>query len=167
MRFQGGLSLIEVLIAVAMAGLLLALAVPSFQALQARRAAAAAIALIESDFALARSEAVKRGHSVTICASSTGTTCLQGGAAPFDWQQGWIVIPSDSTTSLLRVQGALSGIGSMRASDSQFTFRSTGIGRASAANIVVTPLADATQARRLCISFAGRLVLTPLGTVTC
>ena len=93
MRNQSGLSLLEVVIAVAVAGLLLSLAVPSFQALQARRAVAAAIATIESDFALARSEAIRQGHSVTICSSSTAGECLADAASgDDDWTTGWIIL---------------------------------------------------------------------------
>jgi type IV fimbrial biogenesis protein FimT len=200
MRNQLGLSLLEVVIAVAVAGLLLSLAVPSFQAMQARRAVAAAIATIESDFALARSEAIRQGHSVTICSSSTAGECLADAASgDDDWTTGWIIYaqpttsgsssssssnsssnsssstsssapstaPASPASSPLRVQGRLAGIQSIQASDNQFTFRPTGLGKSTSERIVITPQADATQARWLCMSTAGRLRVAPEGAKSC
>ena len=188
MRNQLGLSLLEVVIAVAVAGLLLSLAVPSFQAMQARRAVAAAIATIESDFALARSEAIRQGHSVTICSSSTAGECLADAASgDDDWTTGWIIYaqpttsgsssstsssapstaPASPASSPLRVQGRLAGIQSIQASDNQFTFRPTGLGKSSSDRIVITPQADSTQARWLCMSTAGRLRVSAPGAKSC
>lgn len=196
MRNQLGLSLLEVVIAVAVAGLLLSLAVPSFQAMQARRAVAAAIATIESDFALARSEAIRQGHSVTICSSSTAGECLADAASgDDDWTTGWIIYaqpttsgsssssssnsssstsssapstaPASPASSPLRVQGRPAGIQSIQASDNQFTFRPTGLGKSSSDRIVITPQADSTQARWLCMSTAGRLRVSAPGAKSC
>ncbi len=178
MQFQRGLSLIEVLIAVAMAGLLMMLAVPSFQGMQARRSVAAAIATIESDFALARSEAIRRGNSVTICNSATGTECTGGAAPNVDWTAGWIIYPEppESTTtagtsppapSPLRVQGPLPGIQSVRATDDHFTFRATGLGKATSDSLLITPQADASRTRKLCMSIAGRLRVASEGQTQC
>ncbi len=200
MRNQSGLSLLEVVIAVAVAGLLLSLAVPSFQAMQARRAVAAAIATFESDFALARSEAIRQGHSVTICSSSTAGQCLADATSgDDDWTTGWIIYaqpttsgtssssssnstsstsstapstapsapPSSTASSPLRVQGGLAGIKSITATDNQFTFRPTGLGKSTSERIVITPQADATQARWLCMSTAGRLRVAPEGAKSC
>jgi Tfp pilus assembly protein FimT len=200
MRNQLGLSLLEVVIAVAVAGLLLSLAVPSFQAMQARRAVAAAIATIESDFALGRSEAIRQGHSVTICSSSTAGECLADAASgDDDWTTGWIIYaqpttsgsssssssnsssnsssstsssapstaPASPASSPLRVQGRLAGIQSIQASDNQFTFRPTGLGKSTSERIVITPQSDATQARWLCMSTAGRLRVAPEGAKSC
>jgi type IV fimbrial biogenesis protein FimT len=188
MRDQSGLSLLEVVIAVAVAGLLLSLAVPSFQAMQARRAVAAAIATIESDFALARSEAIRQGHSVTICNSSTAGQCLADATSgDDDWTTGWIIYaqpttsnnssgsssgtpssaPASTASFPLRVQGRLAGIKSLQSSDNQFTFRPTGLGKATGDHIVITPQADVTQVRWLCVSTAGRLRVAPEGATSC
>lgn len=172
---QTGVSLVEALIAMGLAGLLLTFAVPAFTALQARRAADAALAALTSDMALARSEAIKRGHSVTVCSSADGSNCL----SKLDWAQGWIVYeradkpspaaaPAASPASAaLRVQGPLAGIASIAATDGALTFRPTGVGMAMAGNILVTPQADASLARLLCISSTGRIRLTEEGTTQC
>lgn len=113
MRIENGLSLVEVLIVVAMAGLLLTFAVPSFQGLQARRATDAALATLVNDFALARSEAIKRGHSVTVCPSADGSQCLSAAnaAGDWEWKQGWVVFLSPSGGPSSGQSGGTTGTG--------------------------------------------------------
>lgn len=181
MRCQTGVSLIETLIAMGLAGLLLTLAVPAFTGLQARRAADAALAALASDFALARSEAIKRGHSVTICSSADGLSCLASSTpsatspspSPNDWRLGWIIYEpvgtatATPTLKVLRVQGPPTGILSIISTDRAITFRPTGIGQASAGNMKVTPQADGAAMRLLCISAAGRMRVAEVGSVSC
>lgn len=171
MRIHNGFSLIEVLIALALAGVLMMLAVPAFQAMQARRAVAAAVSAIESDFALARSEAIRRGHSVTLCNSDDGVKCLGGEAPNVNWTPGWIIYanpPNANTASApLRIQSPLQGIASVEATDDQFTFRATGLGKATSESILITPQADASKRRKLCFSSAGRLRVAVEGETQC
>jgi len=61
----------------------------------------------------------------------------------------------------------LAGIKSIQATDNQFTFRPTGLGKSTSERIVITPQADATQARWLCMSTAGRLRVAPEGAKSC
>lgn len=71
---------------VTVAGILLAIAVPSFRAfMQNSRLATQANTLVYA-LNLARSAAVKLDTTVEVCASSDGATCT--GA---NWQSGWIV----------------------------------------------------------------------------
>jgi len=171
MRFHSGLTLIELVIAIAVAGLLVALAAPSFSNLQARRAADAAIAALTSDLALARSEAIKRGNSVTVCSSADGNNCL----GVTEWRQGWIVYhnaiipgnPARAASEVLRAQGLVSGIDSMQATRQAMTFRQNGVGSGIAGNVRVTPLADPAQVRLMCISILGRVSVLPAGANAC
>lgn len=84
---QRGFTLIELLITVAILGVLLALAVPSFQNTIARNNVASAASVLSASISLARSEAVKRGANVTLCKSANLSTCVSSG----DWSQGWIM----------------------------------------------------------------------------
>jgi len=82
-----GMTAVELLFTMAIAGLVLALAVPNFRDfVQNNRAAEEANALVGA-LALARSEAVTRGVPVTVCASTDGATCSDD----LDWSTGWIV----------------------------------------------------------------------------
>ena len=81
-----GFSLLELMMVVAVAGILLAIAVPSFRSfMQNSRLSTQANTLVYS-LNLARSSAVKLDTAVQVCASSDGANC--NGAA---WDQGWLV----------------------------------------------------------------------------
>ena len=84
-RFQRGLSLVEALAVIAIAALLLAAGAPAYTNLvQENRLSAQANGLLAT-LHYARSEAVKRGSHVTVCAASGGA-CV----ATSDWAQGWM-----------------------------------------------------------------------------
>lgn len=81
-----GFTLIELLIALSIAAILLAIAVPSYSGSRLNSQLRASANDLIGSINLARSEAIKGGATVTLCASSNGQTC--GGA----WNQGWIVL---------------------------------------------------------------------------
>lgn len=84
-----GFTLVELMITLSLAGLLLAIAVPSFnQMIVANRLATQANEIVAA-VSLARSEAIKRNASVTLCRvpKSDDTNCADGKG---NWQN-WIV----------------------------------------------------------------------------
>lgn len=81
-----GFSLIELLVVVAMLGILLALAAPGFQDTIESANTNSQAKSIMSTLNLARSEAVKRGRPVAICATTDGLDCSAG-----DWSEGWMI----------------------------------------------------------------------------
>lgn len=84
---SGGLSLIELMITVAILGLILSLATPGFAGMIARTHRSEAVHLLFSQLQLARSEAVKRQSRVVLCSSDDGLHCSGSG----HWQGGWII----------------------------------------------------------------------------
>ena len=89
-----GFTIVELMVALSVLAILLALAVPSFtNATLGARLSSYANDLLAST-QLARSEAIKRNAPVTLCRSLDGETCAASG----DWQSGWIVVD-------LRVEG--------------------------------------------------------------
>lgn len=91
---QHGFTLIELMVAIAILAILLAIGVPSFQSF----IASSRLTTANNDFVgamtLARSEAIRRGTRVTVCKSADSATCTNTGG----WQQGWIVFV-DTTRS--------------------------------------------------------------------
>ena len=91
---QSGFTVLELMIVIALLAILTVIAVPSFRsAIQNNRITAQTNDLITA-FQLARSEAVKRGRPVSVCASDviqaeidgTDPVCDTSG----DWSQGWL-----------------------------------------------------------------------------
>lgn len=91
-----GFSLIEMLTVVAVIGVLLAVAVPSFSYMMASTRVKGAATNLQLAMVKARSEAAKRNALVTIRANTGG------------WVNGWTVV--DAANNILQDQPALRGI---------------------------------------------------------
>lgn len=103
-----GYTLIELLIALTLMAILLAVAIPSYRALSAQNRQTTQITQLVTAINLARSEAISRHSIVTLCKSKDGTKC--GGK----WSDGWVVFVDkhgsgkiDLTTLILRIYPSL------------------------------------------------------------
>ncbi|MBC5785003.1 GspH/FimT family pseudopilin [Ramlibacter sp. USB13] len=173
-----GLTLIELLVTLAVMGILSMLVIPSFSVLLAKRAVQAAASDVASDLRLARSEAVKRSNYVTVCRSTDASTCAAAGS----WHTGWVVFLDlngngaidGAGDTILRVHQEVSGIQSMGNTDpsttkAALTFRPNGLGVGINDTWMVTPLASSKPGttRLMCISSQGRLTLREPGATAC
>ena len=104
-----GFTLIELMVAVSVAAILTAVAIPAFSNFMMNDRDSSQINALSSSFNYARSEAVKRNTpvGVQVCPSTDRLTC--NAAAP--WSSGWIVQDMDptDTTPLLQALPALGG----------------------------------------------------------
>ena len=82
-----GLTLIELLVALAIVGVLLSSSLPNWGAVLAERALRDRADALMQALMQARSEAIKRGTRVDVCPAA-GDACADGPAA---WEAGWIV----------------------------------------------------------------------------
>lgn len=91
MHSQRGVTLIELMVALAVLGVLVGLGVPSFaNIVRANQIAAQSTSLMQA-LTLARSEAMKRGLRVSVCpiANNDASACTA------EWNGGWMVFEDD------------------------------------------------------------------------
>lgn len=81
-----GFTLIELAVGIAVMGLLVAIALPSFRQLRARQQASATMNLLNSHFASARMSAIAQGVPVVVCPSIGNGQCRSDS----DWSSHWL-----------------------------------------------------------------------------
>ena len=88
MDFRKGITLIELMVAVATLGILTSLAIPSLNHLRASNAMAASLNLFLAQLHLARSTAVTRERHITLCPASSPTSCSNDSST---WARGYLI----------------------------------------------------------------------------
>lgn len=97
-----GFTLVELVITVAVASILVAIALPSFQSVMIASRINGQANEFVATLQLARSEAVRRNARVVVCPSSDGATCLSN---PATWA-GWVAFVDDGGFSHTGAAGA-------------------------------------------------------------
>lgn len=180
-----GFTLLELLVVIAIVAILAALAAPPFGRLIATSAVTGHVNDFIADSRYARSEALRRGTSVTMCRSTdpdaASPACATDNAA--GWESGWIVfVDTDSNNSrgageqLLRVHARMGDSGGIRKvgtnNYNQLRYRATGWAIAANATLRFLPQgagaqADMKQGRTVCISTLGRVRSLPSADAIC
>jgi type IV fimbrial biogenesis protein FimT len=96
---QQGFTMTEILIVVAVIGILASLAAPSFSQLIKSQRIKSMATDINASLSLARSEAVKRNTNVTLSPTTAGS-----------WQNGWQIADPANPGSNIQVQSAFTGV---------------------------------------------------------
>jgi type IV fimbrial biogenesis protein FimT len=99
MRYrQRGLTLVELMVTLAVAIILLAVGMPLFSGIAANNRAVTEANLFLAGFKVARSEAVKRGTEVSVCAiADPAASPLTCGSDNADWENGLLVFTDSGT----------------------------------------------------------------------
>jgi len=84
---QRGFTLIEVIVVMALAGILVAIALPDFVSFMKNNTRTSTVNDLLASMHVARSEAITRNGRVMLCPSTDGGSC-DGGS---DWENGWLV----------------------------------------------------------------------------
>jgi len=83
-----GFTLIEVMVALAIAGILVGMALPSFTDMLQKDKGIAQINQLVGELSWARTEAIVQGKTVSLCASTNQLSCR---SSKTNWSDGWIV----------------------------------------------------------------------------
>lgn len=112
MRRQNGFTLIELMTAIGLTGLLLSMAVPAMDLFVSNARQTSAINDFVSSIHIARSTAITTNTRVTLCPSTAGTDCDTVG-----WTQGWIAFQDadsdqnvDAGETIVSTSGAIDGL---------------------------------------------------------
>ncbi|TWG90747.1 type IV fimbrial biogenesis protein FimT [Luteimonas sp. J16] len=157
-RPQAGFTLIELMVTVAVIAILAVVGVPAMAGMiNVNRINTATDNMIAS-LQLARSEAIRRGARVTVCASNDGQTC----ASSTDWNR-WIVIGRDNVASeggsevidVIRDETTTGGIQLQGPADG-IVFRSSGVTDGEETLVVCLPTSyPAANQREITVMLSG------------
>jgi type IV fimbrial biogenesis protein FimT len=168
----GGFSVIELLVTMAVAGILMAVAVPALRTLMTGDRQSSTAASLISSMSLARSTAIMSdlpasGGGVQACASVDGAHCCGTAGSPacdpnHPWNAGWIVTSSAQPNPLLVVQALPAGLSITTVPlASSVTFLSTGgmqiNGTAARLELTVCDSRGAGAGRELEVSAGGQV----------
>lgn len=160
-----GYTLIELLIVVSIVSILAALSAPSFQDMLESGNTNSQIKVMLTTLNLARSEAIKRGQNVAICASDDGVDCDAD-----TWSDGWIVFVDsngdadgdvgsiDAGDIIIRVYDSLGAGSTMTSTTDLYEYNSLGFS-ATGGNqtFLLCPESDnAVNARSIAVGPSGR-----------
>lgn len=159
-RRTRGFTLLELLIAMAVAAILLAIATPSYRSVVQRNSIAANVNDLVGDVNYARSEAVTRGQDVYICSSTNQLDC-NGGE---NWSSGWVVYaatdpstssPVPTADNRLRVRGRTTADFELAANGDSLRFNSNGF--AMAGNTFTAKAGDVSRTTTISVAATGRV----------
>jgi type IV fimbrial biogenesis protein FimT len=177
-QYARGFTLFELVVVMGIAGILLMVAIPSYRYVTSSNRVAAEMNGLLGDLQYARAEAIRQGLPVSVCISSTGTSCDNVAGTP-SWNTGWIVFSDangnrtvDAGDNVLRIQNVFTGSDTLTANNqiSAITFNREGFASANASlagnntllTLHATPVTN-TSTRCLSILAVGAMAVQTYG----
>lgn len=161
MKNSVGFTLVELLIAIAVAAVLLSLGAPAFLDSISRARIDSAASSVVGAMNLARSEAIKRARVVTLCSRSKDEDGDPECGAAADWKDGWIVFAAGEPEPV-RVGDPLRDI-DIATTAVSVVFEANGA-RSGGVDPVMCVSGQADVVYRVSVSAVGRVTQEKLGT---
>ncbi len=166
-RRAAGYTMTELAMVMMVMGILAGIGLPSFKYVTRSNRISSEINGLLGDMQFARSQAIKQGQTVTICASSAPYTACSGASS---WQQGWIVCLDPTAAQqcaglpVIRVQPAFSSTDTLVSSVaySAASFNRMGYAPTSVPTTFTINLHDQTNTS----AWTRCLAITPSGSVS-
>ena len=161
---EKGLTLIELITVISILAITITIAVPSFKSLmQSNQASSEAQKMLSSIF-LARSEAVKRGVRMTMCARTFPRTNPESCTGATEWSKGWLLFIDesgvigdfDATDVVLKAWDSVSGNPTLTATSPIVQFQTSGDVLASVGFVLTPPNCSGQRVRNIDVSVTGR-----------
>lgn len=166
-RHSFGFTLIEMLVAMSIVAILMALATPGFRQLMASATVRSLSSDLGADLNYARAEAVRSGSQVSVCARANDSSCGT------DWGNGWLLFRDVVGTTggvevgdtILRTHDPADSSLTVTTSNGSNSITYFPSGAASSSIVSGVPLAllirsPETKGRDLALSVIGRLTTT-------
>jgi len=178
-QHSSGFTMIELVVVIAIVGILMAIGVPSFRYVTTANRISAEVNGLLGDMQFARAEAIKEGRPVVVCVSADFATCNNTNT----WQSGWIICSDlnnsgncDAGDPILRVQKSFASTNSTdtfvaSGATSALIFNREGfaVGLPGTVTVILhsAPTAVTAYTRCLAISAVGTLNVQLAGTGNC
>lgn len=167
---QTGFTLIELMVTIAVLGILLSIGIPSYQNMVLNSRITAQANQVITALNYARSEAVKRAAPATVCSTNGGAAC----AGSTNWSTGWLVFADangngvvNAGETVLRVWPALNTGNTLNTGkDLRVTFAASGFATGFNDTFRLCDKRGTAEARSIVINSMGRSYVEK-GTATC
>ena len=164
---DSGFTLIEMLVTISIMGILLAIALPSYQSVTTGIRMDSEINGLIADINFARSEAIKVGQNVNICPATGSNTAgfVCSASSPLNWSAGWDVLNLNAVAVLqqLRIGSGVTHGDTLNGGVAPIVF--TPAGYTGFANTITLHDANNDASQRRCIVFATGSWSTKTGSI--
>ena len=167
---ESGFTIIELMITVAVLGIVATVAVPNFRDFIINNQRVSLSNKMVADLHLARSEAVKRSENVVTCGSEDGATCS---GTNIGWKKGWIVFVDlddndqlDVTDTVLRTETVSTNSFNITGTVSGVTYTPSGV-NSSGSQIKICHASSEYSGNHMTITASGRILQSKKTAVDC